>query len=239
MFHPKGPSFFELVAQALSSTERGYDLLAPKFDYTPFRTPDRILEVVGPHIGAQGSLGSALDVCCGTGTVMCMLGPLCRDSVVGVDFSCGMLREAQRRLTGAHGSAQIKLVRANALAMPFRSKFDVVTCFSAFGHILSCDEERFVTAVARTLKPSGRFVFVTTVMPPLWSRPYWISRAFNAAMRVRNALFSPPFIMYYLTFLLPQVRQLLERRGFSVEVREGLFEKPYQRGRLVIATLMD
>ena len=46
MFHPKGPSFFELVEQALSSTERGYDLLAPKFDYTPFRTPDEILEVV-------------------------------------------------------------------------------------------------------------------------------------------------------------------------------------------------
>ena len=34
MFHPNGPSFFELVEQALSSTERGYDLLAPKFDYT-------------------------------------------------------------------------------------------------------------------------------------------------------------------------------------------------------------
>lgn len=40
MFHPKGPSFVELAKQCLSSTERGYDLLAPKFDYTPFRTPE-------------------------------------------------------------------------------------------------------------------------------------------------------------------------------------------------------
>ncbi|MGO9081297.1 MAG: hypothetical protein ACLQDY_20030, partial [Streptosporangiaceae bacterium] len=30
----------ELAMQALSSVEGGYDLLAPKFDHTPFRTPD-------------------------------------------------------------------------------------------------------------------------------------------------------------------------------------------------------
>ena len=43
MFHPDGPTFWELARQALSSTTRGYDLLAPKFDVTPFRTPDVIL----------------------------------------------------------------------------------------------------------------------------------------------------------------------------------------------------
>jgi len=238
VFHPKGPSFFELVEQALSSTERGYDLLAPKFDYTPFRTPDAILEVVAPHIGARGSVGSALDVCCGTGAAMRMLYPLCRDFIVGVDSSWGMLREARQRLTAAQGSAAVQLVRADALAMPFQRRFDLATCFSALGHILSSDQERFVTSVGRALKPGGRFVFVTSVMPPFWSRRYWFSRAFNAAMRVRNVLLSPPFIMYYLTFLLPEVRQLLERCGFSVDVRERLFQEPYQQGRLVIATLV-
>jgi len=44
MFHPAGPTFWELAEQCLSSTERGYDLLAPKFDFTPFRTPDEILD---------------------------------------------------------------------------------------------------------------------------------------------------------------------------------------------------
>ena len=43
MFDPEGPTLFELARQALSSTEHGYDLLAPKFDVTPFRTPDAIL----------------------------------------------------------------------------------------------------------------------------------------------------------------------------------------------------
>ena len=39
MFSPHGPSVRELAMQALASVEGGYDLLAPKFDHTPFRTP--------------------------------------------------------------------------------------------------------------------------------------------------------------------------------------------------------
>src|SRR5437016_914208 len=64
MFHPKGPSFLELARQALSSTERGYDLLAPKFEYTPFRTPDVILDQVGAYLKATAPFGAALDICC-------------------------------------------------------------------------------------------------------------------------------------------------------------------------------
>ncbi|WP_031109110.1 class I SAM-dependent methyltransferase [Streptomyces sp. NRRL S-146] len=47
MFSPEGPSLRELAVQALSSVERGYDLLAPKFDHTPFRTPAAVLDAVG------------------------------------------------------------------------------------------------------------------------------------------------------------------------------------------------
>jgi hypothetical protein len=46
MFTAQGPTFRELAVQALSSVERGYDLLAPKFDHTPFRTPDAVLDAV-------------------------------------------------------------------------------------------------------------------------------------------------------------------------------------------------
>ena len=34
-------------------------------------------------------------------------------------------------------------------------------------------------------------------------------------MRIRNLLVRPPFVMYYLTFLLPRARKLLVERGFG------------------------
>ena len=49
-------------------------------------------------------------------------------------------------------------------------------------------------------------------------------------MRLRNLLFDPPFIMYYLSFTLPSARELLERHGLmpgrtvQVERRDELAE---------------
>jgi ubiquinone/menaquinone biosynthesis C-methylase UbiE len=238
MFHPKGPRFVELVRQGLSSVEEGYDLLAPKFEYTPFRTPEPVLEASLGQWGPPGSVGSALDVCCGTGAAMRHLRPLCRERVVGVDLSQGMLDEARRRLADAPGTAALELVHGDALALPWREEFDLVTSFGAFGHIPEEDEPRLVENIHRVLKPGGRFVFVTGNEPSRRRAGYWMARAFNAAMRVRNALWSPPFVMYYLTFLLPRARALLEARGFSVETRRMVLPEPYSRYELyeVIAT---
>jgi len=236
MFEKDGPSLWELAVQALSSTERGYDLLAPKFDHTPFRTPDPILQRAAAEIGPPLSIDRALDVCCGTGAALRALRPLCRKSIEGVDMSRGMLAEAKRRLADAPGEAEVVLELGDALDLPFRERFDVATCFGAFGHIEEHDEGRFVRSVYRSLKPGGRFVFVTADPPPLTSPGYWMAKGFNATMRVRNWLISPPFIMYYLTFLLPEARRRLEQNGFEVEVREGLFDPPFGRLALVIGT---
>src|SRR6267142_5401519 len=132
------------MLQALTSTERGYDLIAPKFDKTPFRTPEAVLDAMDELIGPPRSIGSALDVCCGTGAALRHLRRRCRDRVVGLDFSEGMLDEARRRLAGCDGDAAVELVRGNALALPYEDAFDVVTCFGALGHIEPPDEDRFV-----------------------------------------------------------------------------------------------
>src|SRR4051812_19535072 len=79
VYHPDGPTFFELMRQALVSTERGYDLIAPRFDYTPFRTPDPVLEAMMFAIGGERAIDSALDVCCGTGAAMRHLRAVCKD----------------------------------------------------------------------------------------------------------------------------------------------------------------
>jgi ubiquinone/menaquinone biosynthesis C-methylase UbiE len=236
VFERDGPTFWELAEQALSSTERGYDLLAPKFDLTPFRTPDVILERVAREIGPPESIDRALDVCCGTGAAMRFLRPLCKKEVVGVDLSRGMLREAERRLADAPGRAAVVLERADALDLPYRDEFDVATCFGAFGHILEGDEGRFVRSVYRALRPGGRFVFVTAEIPPVSSPAWWVARGFNAAIRVRNWLIKPEFIMYYLTFSLPVATRRLSQNGFSVEVRDGLFEPPFGKMVLVVGT---
>lgn len=236
MFHPHGPTFLELARQALSSVEDGYNLLAPKFEYTPFRTPDVVLKVALEQVGPPGSVESALDVCCGTGAAMRFLRPLARQRVVGVDVSQGMLDEARRRLADVPGSAALEFQRADALALPFQREFDVATSFGAFGHILEEDEPRLVEGLARALRPGGRFVTVTAHPPSRLSPGYWMARGFNAAMRVRNAVWRPPFVMYYLTFLVPRATALLEAHGFSVEVRDGLMPAPFTAYSVLIAT---
>ncbi len=240
MYHPEGPTFLELMRQALASTEHGYDLIAPKFDRTPFRTPDPVLEAMARAIARDTPEGrpvrAALDVCCGTGAAMSHLRALCTERVVGLDFSQGMLDEARRRVASAPGDAKVELVRGDALALPFESEFDVVTCVGAFGHIVPSDEDRFVSGIARALRPGGRFVFATTEKPPLTSPTWWMLRTFNAVMRVRNALLHPQFIMYYLTFLWPEVRTRLERHGLRVEALRGFCPAPYEHAIIVVAT---
>jgi ubiquinone/menaquinone biosynthesis C-methylase UbiE len=236
VYHSEGPTFFELLRQALASTERGYDLLAPKFDYTPFRTPDAVLDALARAIGEPRSIDAALDVCCGTGAAIRALRPLCRDRVVGIDFSDGMLAEAKRRLSRGERIARVDLVRGDALALPFEDEFDVVTCVGAFGHIERRDEDRFVSGIVRALRPGGRFVFATSRRPSFGSRWWWVAHGFNAVMRIRNAALRPPFIMYYLTFLWPEVRALLERHGLRTEALEGRCPAPHERVVLVVAT---
>ena len=237
VFHPGGPSVRELAEQALSSTQRGYDLLAPKFDYTPFRTPAWILRAAAASVPPEATFESGLDVCCGTGAGMEMLRPLCRERVVGLDFSRGMLSVARRNLAAAPGRARLEFVRGDALALPFGPTFDIAVCFGALGHILERDQPVFVSEVARVLRPGGRFVFVTSYMPPAWSARRWLGHGFNAAMHVRNALVSPPFVMYYLTFLLPDVERLLERAGLEVQVaRPPGLDRRWGDLRVVTAT---
>ena len=115
MFSPQGPSLRELAIQALSSVEGGYDLLAPKFDHTPFRTPDGVLEAAAGALRPLGPFGRGLDVCCGTGAGMRVLGSLCRGPIMGVDFSTGMLAQARSVYPDA------RWVRADAPARCARS----------------------------------------------------------------------------------------------------------------------
>jgi ubiquinone/menaquinone biosynthesis C-methylase UbiE len=241
MFHPRGPTWWELAVQAFSSTQRGYDLLAAKFDYTPYRTPDAVLAPMMAHLGADigagNSMSAALDVCCGTGAALRRLRPLCRDRVVGIDFSRGMLQVARQELAAVPGEAAVELVQGNVMDMPFVTAFDAAVCVGALGHMMPSEQPRFVSQVARALKPGGRFVLVAAPPPPWWSTRYWRGRGFNAAMHVRNWMVKPPFLMFYLRFPLSRVVDLLAAHRFAVTVKPDVFDAPFREMRLVIGTL--
>ncbi|MEV7290737.1 class I SAM-dependent methyltransferase [Streptomyces microflavus] len=240
MFTKQGPTLRELAVQALSSTQRGYDLLAPKFDHTPYRTPDRVLDSVTRALEPLGPFGTGLDVCCGTGAGVGVLRQVCRERVVGVDFSAGMLAEARASLPPGNGGPAVDWVRADALTLPFAPSFDLALSIGAFGHFLPADRFGLFAEVYGSLRPGGRFVFPIGAPPAVGSRAYWSFLGFDAAMRVRNALWSPKFIMYYRTFRLSDVLDDLTGAGFGVRLMAltDLGERPdgSPRARLVVAT---
>ncbi|MFF4353550.1 class I SAM-dependent methyltransferase [Streptomyces sp. NPDC001530] len=247
MFTPQGPTLRELAVQALSSVEHGYDLLAPKFDHTPFRTPDSILDAVGRALRPMGPFGAGLDLCCGTGAGMDVLAKLCRESVTGVDISAGMLAVGrQRQRAGGPPSVpppsplpRAAWVRGDARALPFGPVFDLVVSFGAFGHFLPRELPGLFAQVHSVLRPGGRFAFPITAPPRPSSPWYWALLGFDAVMRVRNAVWRPPFVMYYRAFRLGDVQRELARAGFEVELY-ALPEFGYRRDgsprcRMVVA----
>jgi len=196
--------------QALSSVERGYDLLAPKFDYTPFRTPGRVLDATAGALRPLGPFGPGLDVCCGTGAGLAVLRSLCDGPVVGADFSAGMLAQARRAHPGA------TLIRADARALPLAGAFGLAVSFGALGHFLPSERPALFAGVHRALRPGGVFAVPLGELPPVTSRWYWALSGFDLAMRARNALWRPRFVMYYRTCPPAAVRADLTAAGFAV-----------------------
>jgi SAM-dependent methyltransferase len=229
----RGPSLRELAVQALSSVEGGYDLLSPRFDRSPFRTPDGVLDATADALRPLGPFGRGLDVCCGTGAGIPVLKSLCQGPVAGTDLSAGMLAQARR----AHPDPG--WVRADARALPFAGAFDLVVSFGAFGHFLPAERPRLFAGVHRALRPGGLFAFPLGELPPATSRWYWALLGFDLAMRVRNAVWRPPFVMYYRTWPLPAVRDDLTASGFTVTTVPltalGVRGDGSPRGRLVLA----
>jgi ubiquinone/menaquinone biosynthesis C-methylase UbiE len=233
MLSPRGPSVRELAKQALSSVEDGYDLLAPKFDYTSFRTSDVVLDATVAALQPFGRFRRGLDVCCGTGAGMRVLESVCDGPVVGVDFSTGMLAQAAR----AHPEST--WVRADVRAMPFAEGFDLAVSLGAHGHFLPAERPALFAGVYRALRPGGVFAVPIGAPLPITSRSYWALLGFDVVMRVRNAVWRPPFVMYYRTWPLHGVCDDLTRSGFTVSTMPltaaGQREDSGSHYRLVLA----
>ena len=223
---PNGPTFPELITQGLSSVEGGYDRLSAKFDQSVFRTPDPVLEGLHQQFF---ECRTALDIGCGTGAVMQRLQPFAHE-LVGLDLSSNMLAVARQHLGPGP-----RLIQGDFLQTYWENYFQLITCVGVLGHIAVAHQDLFFERVFRALSPGGVFL---TVVGRLSGRPwvYLPALAFDSLMRLRNLLWRPPFVMYYLSFVLPKAAQVVERQGLQVEVIEANFPPPFRQLVILRAT---
>ena len=228
------PSFFELARQALSDTRRGYDLLAPKFEETPYATPLEWLRASLVRadqrypMPVEGTRG--LDLACGTGRAVRMLRQYCGE-VEGIDFSSGMLEQAQRFSRG-YERVSYRLSDLQELSLPPES-FDRIVTFGAWGHILPSFRERLLQQTVGALRPGGTFVTLTTDEPVFGEKRFWFYLFFDLAIRIRNLLWFGEFHMYYrlnsTTRLLRELTLVLDARPefqVSAEPLPGFEDTP-------------
>ena len=108
---------------------------------------------------------SVLDLCTGTDTLLTYLQAKVVPSgqVVGVDFSPGMLKIAERR---TRNLPNVVLVRADADSLPFASEiFDAVTCSHAFYELKGETQKRVLQEIVRILRPGGAFLMMEHDVP--------------------------------------------------------------------------
>ena len=99
--------------------------------------------------------GCALDVPCGNGRHAAELARrgIC---VTGVDLATGFLDEARR------SAPEVEWVQADMRTLPWADRFDAAYCWgNSFGYFDHASCLEFLAAVARALKPGGRFLLDT------------------------------------------------------------------------------
>jgi demethylmenaquinone methyltransferase / 2-methoxy-6-polyprenyl-1,4-benzoquinol methylase len=146
------------------------------------------------HAGLRPGM-KLLDVATGTGQVAQAATRILREprSVVGLDPSMGMLREARRVHSGP-------LVRARAEAIPLRGEsFDMLSMGFALRHVATL--ETAFAEYRRVLKPGGRLLLLE-VSRPRSAATRWVIRVYFQRvlpLLIRMATRSPdaPLLMTY------------------------------------------
>ncbi len=186
---------------------RVYDFpLVQRATYKPVH--DAVLRAL-----AAGPRARVLDIGCGTGRLAERL--TTADgvrSIVGCDFSAGMLANAAERLAAPRATGVASLVRGDATCLPFAdAAFDAAVSTEAF-HWFP-DQDAALRELRRVLRPGGRLL-LALVSPPF----ELIADIFEVGMRAVGQ----PLWWTTPSRLAGQV----ERAGFVVERQHRVFRIP-------------
>ena len=141
-----------------------------------------------------------LDVACGTGDLSMLDAAQVQPggSVVGIDFSEGMLEVGRRRVGQSPYKDAITLQWGNAVDLQFEANsFDSATMGWAMRNVPSI--EKTLSEVYRVLKPGGRFICLEAAKP------------YSRVIRLG-------FFLYWKT-LLPMIDWLVVKTGRKAKVR--------------------
>jgi SAM-dependent methyltransferase len=151
---------------------------AEGFAARPALHSDAVLDLI-VAAAALGAGDRAIDLACGTGSVVCALAARAAQ-VVGIDMTDAMLDQARKRATEMR-IANVEWRRGSIYAAPYDDgTFDAVTCRFAFHHLE--DPAAAFAEMLRLAAPGGRIV----LCDGLASDDPDKARAFNAMERWRD-----------------------------------------------------
>ena len=168
-----------------------------------------------------------LDVCCGTGksTAAC-LKHITTGSIIGVDNSEGMLKEANKKFASEIAAGKVNFELQDAMHLDFEAEsFDAI--FMAYGLRNMLDYEKSLEILYKLLKPGGRLcIHDYSLANKGWAKAYWGVLSYGFIVPFCSVLSRSTKIYTYLaksvlTFLTPpEVKAKMKNAGFhNIQVK--------------------
>jgi SAM-dependent methyltransferase len=114
-------------------------------------------DAIAPHLR-----GRALEIGCGTGTYTEILAHSCPE-VLAVEIEPSFAEASRRRFAG---SGRVRVIEADARALPDLGRFDTILMLDVLEHIE--DDVGMLRDLGRRLSPGGRLVLKVPALPALY-----------------------------------------------------------------------
>lgn len=127
-----------------------------------------------------------LDIGCGSGHALRLLGRRCSGQLAGVDPSATMTAMTRRANAHADREGRLRVRIGSAGQLPFPDEtFDVVTAIETL--YFWPDADRGLREALRVLRPGGRLAVALEMTKDAADRPTWLQRVFGRRFTERSA----------------------------------------------------